>query len=117
MIRPMKVSRTKRPDALAEAFAKPFELDQEIVYRKLTVVEELLHFMRREGISRTELAERMGVRPSRVTAMLSGDSNLTIDSLVRAGRAVGADLVQTFVPRGQRGHWVPQPRSKKKRQA
>lgn len=100
----LKVIKAKNP--LAEAFAEPFDLDQEVVYRKLTVVEELLQFMKREGINRSELAERMGVRPSRITKMLRGDSNLTIDTLVRAGRAVGADLVQTFVPEGQSGHWV-----------
>jgi plasmid maintenance system antidote protein VapI len=70
------------------------------------VVEELLQFMKREGINRSELAERMGVGPSRITAMLSGDSNLTIDTLVRAGRAVGADLMQTFVPQGEKGRWA-----------
>jgi plasmid maintenance system antidote protein VapI len=48
----------------------------------------------------------MGVGPSRITAMLSGDSNLTIDTLVRAGRAVGADLMQTFVPQGEKGRWA-----------
>lgn len=102
----MKIIRTKEKNPLAESFAIPFNLEQEIEYRKLIAVEELLQFMKREGINRSELAERMGVGPSRITAMLSGDSNLTIDTLVRAGRAVGADLAQTFIPLGQKGHWV-----------
>ena len=106
----MKIIRTKTKDTLAAAFAEPLDLDQEIVYRRLTVVEELLQFMKREGIKRSELAERMGVGPSRITKMLSGDENLTIDTLVRAGHAVGADLAQTFVPKGQKGHWTAQPR-------
>ena len=103
----MKVILRKTNDSLAKAFAEPLDLDQEIVYRRLAVVEALLHFMKCEGISRSELAARMGVPPSRITKMLSGDSNLTIDTLVRAGHAVGADLAQTFVPKGQKGHWVP----------
>ncbi len=102
----MKITRTKSKNPLARAFAEPLDLDQEIVYRRLTVVEELLQFMKREGINRSELAQRMGVGPSRITKMLSGDENLTIDTLVRAGQAVGADLAQTFVPHGKRGHWV-----------
>jgi transcriptional regulator with XRE-family HTH domain len=96
----------KKPSALAQAFAEPFSVEEEIGFRKLMVVEELLQFMKREGIKRTELAERMGVQPSRITAMLSGESNLTIDTLVRAGRAVGADLHQTFAPRGKKVRWT-----------
>jgi plasmid maintenance system antidote protein VapI len=96
----------KKPSALAQAFAQPFSVEQEVEFRKLIVVEELLQFMKREGIKRTELAERMGVQPSRITAMLSGESNLTIDTLVRAGRAVGADLHQTFAPQGKKVRWT-----------
>lgn len=96
----------KKPSALAQAFAEPFSVEEEIGFRKLMVVEELLQFMKREGIKRTELAERMGVQPSRITAMLSGESNLTIDTLVRAGRAVRADLHQTFAPQGKKVRWT-----------
>jgi transcriptional regulator with XRE-family HTH domain len=103
----MKIIRTKRKNPLAAAFAKPLSIEAQIEQSKLTVVEELLQFMKREGISRSELAQRLDVRPSRITAMLNGTGNLTIDTLVRAGLAVGADLAQTYVPRGQRGHWVP----------
>jgi|GEM_PF-1120780 len=103
----MKITYSNQPNPIAKAFAKAIEsVEAEIEFRKLTVVEELLQFMKRQGIKKGELAKRMGVGNSRITAMLSGDSNLTIDTLVRAGRAVDADLVQTFVPRGQKGVWV-----------
>jgi len=103
----MKITYKKETSPLAKAFKEASkDMDFQIELQKLTIVEELLQFMKRNGIRRTELAERMGVPPSRVTKMLSGDSNLTIDTLVRAGHAVGADLVQTYVPKGQRGHWV-----------
>jgi plasmid maintenance system antidote protein VapI len=42
------------------------------------------------------LASRMGVPPSRITRLLGGSENLTIATLVRAGRAVGAELKLTF---------------------
>ena len=48
----------------------------------------------------------MGVGPSRITAMLSGDGNLTIDTLVRAGRACGVHLHQHFVPEGHAAHFA-----------
>ena len=102
----MKITRTRAKNPLAAAFAKPLSVEAQIELRKLTIVEELLQFMKREGISRSNLAERLGVGPSRITALLAGTGNLTIDTLVRAGHAVGADLEQTFVPRGQHGHWV-----------
>lgn len=102
----MKIIHRTSNSELARDFARPPSVDQEVEFRKLIVVEELLQFMKREGIKRTELAERMGVQPSRITAMLSGESNLTIDTLVRAGRAVGANLHQTFAPQGKKVRWT-----------
>lgn len=102
----MKIIRKKNTSELAKIFAEEPSLEEEVVYRKLTVVEELLQFMKRQGINRADLAELMGVNKSRITKMLNGSENLTINTLVRAGLAVGADLQQTFVPKGQRGHWV-----------
>lgn len=102
----MKIIRKKARNELAESFSKPFDLEQEVEFRKLIAVEELLQFMKREGINRSELAERMGVGPSRITAMLSGVSNLTIDTLVRAGLAVGAELHQTYAPKGKKVKWT-----------
>jgi transcriptional regulator with XRE-family HTH domain len=102
----MKIITRKKTNSLAEAFAKPFSLEGEIEFRKLIVVEELLQFMKREGIKRTELAARMGVPPSRITKMLDGTENLTLATLIRAGRAVGADLHQTFIPEGKKVRWT-----------
>ncbi len=101
----MKIKIVKKSNTLAEEFANP-TIESEIEFRKLMVVEGLLQHMKHSGITRSELAKRMGVGPSRITAMLDGSSNLTIETLVRAGRAVGADLQQTYVPHGQQGHWV-----------
>jgi plasmid maintenance system antidote protein VapI len=96
----MKVTLTKGDpdDPLAKAFAEPLSLEGEIEFCKLEAVEELLQFMKREGINRSELAERMGVPPSRITKLLNGSENLTIATLVRAGRSVGAELKIRFQP-------------------
>lgn len=103
----MNIKIIKKKNPLAKAFAKSLaSVEGQVELRKLEIVEELLQFMQREGINRSELAERMGVGPSRITAMLNGTSNLTIDTLVRAGHAIGADLAQTFVAQGHKGHWV-----------
>ncbi len=103
----MNIRIIKERDPLAEAFAESIaSIESQVEIRKLSIVEELLQFMKREGIKRSELARRMDVPPSRITKMLSGESNLTIDTLVRAGHAVGAELVQTFIPTGSKGHWA-----------
>ncbi len=103
----MNIKIVKKKSPLAKSFAKSLaSVEAQVELRKLEIVEELLQFMKRESINRSELAQRMGVGPSRITALLNGTSNLTIDTLVRAGHAVGAELAQTFVPQGHKGHWV-----------
>ncbi|QTN34192.1 helix-turn-helix domain-containing protein [Akkermansiaceae bacterium] len=94
----MKIIYEKVSNPLADAFAEPFSLESEIEFCKLEAVEELLQFMKREGINRSELADRMGVPPSRITRLLNGSENLTIATLVRAGRAVGGELKIRFQP-------------------
>jgi len=108
----MNIKIVKERDPLADAFAKSLQsVESQVERSKLSIVEELLQFMKRQGINRSQLAERMNVPPSRITKMLSGDSNLTIDTLVRAGHAVGADLAQTFVPQGFAIRWHSFPKA------
>jgi plasmid maintenance system antidote protein VapI len=94
----MKVRYTKGDNPISKLFAEPPSIEGEAEYQKLMIVEELLQLMEEQGISRSELAERMGVQPSRVTSMLTGSNNFTIETLVRAGRAVGAEIELHFVP-------------------
>ena len=94
----MKITITKGDNPVSRLFAEPPSIESEAEYRKLMIVEELLTLMAEKGISRGELARRMEVQPSRVTSMLTGTNNFTIDTLVRAGRAVGADIQLHFVP-------------------
>ena len=94
----MKITITKGDNPVSRLFAETPSIGSEAEYRKLMIVEELLTLMAENGISRGELAKRMEVQPSRVTSMLSGANNFTIETLVRAGRAVGADIEIHFVP-------------------
>ncbi len=94
----MKVRITKGDNPVSRLFAGPPSIESEAEYRKLMIVEELLTLMKDQGITRSELAKRMGVQPSRVTSMMSGSNNFTIETLVRAGRAVGAEIEMHFVP-------------------
>lgn len=94
----MKITITKGDNPVGRLFAETPSIGSEAEFRKLMIVEELLTLMAENGISRGELAKRMEVQPSRVTSMLTGANNFTIETLVRAGRAVGADLELHFVP-------------------
>lgn len=94
----MKITITQGDNPVSRLFAEPPSIGSEAEYRKLMIVEELLTLMAEKGITRAELARRMEVQPSRVTSILSGANNFTIETLVRAGRAVGADIELHFVP-------------------
>jgi len=94
----MKITITQGDNPVGRLFAETPSIESEAEYRKLMIVEELLTLMAEQGVNRSELAKRMGVNPSRVTAMMTGSNNFTIETLVRAGRAVGADIELHFVP-------------------
>jgi plasmid maintenance system antidote protein VapI len=101
----MKIELTKGKNPLADLFAAPLSVEGEADYQKLMFVEELLALMKEQGISRGELARRMEIQPSRVTSMLSGANNFTIETMVRAARAVGARVHQKLVPAEKQIRW------------
>lgn len=100
------IRRIPGNNPLSGQFPKKLTPEAEAVHRKLVITNRLIELMNEQGVSRSELAKRMNIQPSRVTAMLSGTSNLTIATLVRAGMALGAELHQTFVPAGGQVRWV-----------
>jgi plasmid maintenance system antidote protein VapI len=104
----MKINIIKpdQPSELQKLIAGlPFDAASEAEYKGLMLVEELLVLMKEQGINRTVLAKRMGIGSPRVTAMLNGSSNFTLETLIRAAHAVGATLQQTLVPEGTVGRW------------
>jgi transcriptional regulator with XRE-family HTH domain len=103
----IKITKPDKPTELQKLIAElPFDAASEAEFKGLMLVEELLTLMKEQGINRTQLAERMGVGSPRVTAMLNGSSNFKLETLIRAGHAVGATLQQTLVPEGMKGRWV-----------
>ncbi len=101
----MKIELTKEKTRLGDLFAAPLSVEGEADYHKMMFVEELLTLMREQNLSRSELARSMGIQPSRVTSMLTGTSNFTIDTMVRAARAVGATLHQKLLPAEKKIRW------------
>jgi plasmid maintenance system antidote protein VapI len=101
----MKIEISKASNPLAELFSAPLSIEGEADYLKMMFVEDLLALLKEQGVSRTELARRMEVQPSRITSMLTGTNNFTIETMVRAGRAVGANLHQKLAPATKKLRW------------
>lgn len=58
----------------------------------LDFTEDLVSRMEAAGVSKSELAARLGTSPAYVTKILRGQSNFTLESMVKVAGAVGADL-------------------------
>ena len=64
----------------------------------LAFTEDLARVMERDGVSRAELARRLGSTPAYVTKILRGNVNFTLATMVRLARALGAELQVQLVP-------------------
>ena len=68
------------------------------MWAELDFVEQYLRAMKKRGVNRVELAERLGVKPSYVTRLLSGRANLTIKTMARMCAAVQCEFSTTVFP-------------------
>lgn len=66
------------------------------------MVDEVTWYMREHKVTRSELAQSMGVSPGRVSQILSGDENLTLRTLGSVIDALGAEIDVTLRPREPR---------------
>ncbi len=61
--------------------------------------EDMCLLMEQQELTRTQLAERMGVSPAYITKILDGNPNLTIKSLLKLSDALGRELAIQFHPK------------------
>ena len=54
--------------------------------------EDLVSLMKTSGLTRTALAEKIGSSPAYVTKILRGETNFTLDSMVKIATALGCEL-------------------------
>ncbi len=64
----------------------------------LRFTEDLLARMEAQGITRAALAERIGSTPAYVTKILRGDTNFTLDTMVKIARALDCELAIGLSP-------------------
>lgn len=65
----------------------------------LEFADQVNRSMEEQGITRAELARRLGTTPAYVTQVLRGDVNFTLATLLKLANAVGADLELHLVSR------------------
>lgn len=61
--------------------------------------------MRKENVSKAELARRLKKSRAYVTKILQGNANFTLDTLVRIAKVLGYKFAPTFVP--LESEWKP----------
>ena len=82
----------------AKSFAELFDdaerhEDYHVAGAILAFNEEIVREMERKGVTRTELARRLGATPAYVTKILRGRVDFTLATMVRLARALDTELV------------------------
>jgi transcriptional regulator with XRE-family HTH domain len=60
--------------------------------------EDLVACMKTCGLTRSALAEKIGASPAYITKILRGDTNFTLDSMVKIAYALGCELTIELRP-------------------
>jgi len=66
------------------------QIDEEMLALVTRLTNEITWYMRERGLTRADLAGRMGVSPGRVSQILSGGENLTLRTLAALSTALDA---------------------------
>jgi transcriptional regulator with XRE-family HTH domain len=66
------------------------QIDDEMLALVTQLTNEINWYMRERGLTRADLAARMGVSPGRVSQILSGGENLTLRTLAALSTALHA---------------------------
>jgi transcriptional regulator with XRE-family HTH domain len=74
-------------------------IDEELSSLIRQVTNEITWHMREHGLTRADLAGRMGVSPGRVSQILSGGENLTLRTLAGLANALDGRFEVGFGPR------------------
>lgn len=72
-----------------------YEIEKSLIQMELTA-NRLVFLLKHSGLSRAELARKLGWKKSRVSKVLSGDMNLTIKTITAISEALGYDFEVIF---------------------
>ena len=71
----------------------------------LDFTEEVCRLMSARGVKRSELAKRIGSKPSYITKVLRGNANFTLTSMTKLARALDSVVRIHLAPSGVVVHW------------
>jgi transcriptional regulator with XRE-family HTH domain len=71
----------------------------------LDLTEDVARLMDEKGVSRSELARRIGTSPAYVTQVLRGNANYTLKTMTKLGLALDSELRIHLAPKGSRTRW------------
>jgi transcriptional regulator with XRE-family HTH domain len=66
----------------------------------------MLTRMRQVGVSRSKLAEKIGVNPAYVSKILRGDTNFSLATMVKIANALESEFRCHLQPLGVKSQWV-----------
>ncbi len=90
-----------------ELFRKAKERDEYWVADAiLTYTEELSRLVEKKGVSQADLARALGVSTAYVTKVFRGNTNFTIQTMVKLARAAGGRVNIHISPERAIGRWV-----------
>jgi len=92
---PRPVSRTLKVTPWLASQLEALQLDPEFLAEDLVldVCEQIAAAMEDQGLSQKALAERLGITPSAISQLLSGEQNVTLQRLVAVALALGRSVV------------------------
>ncbi len=96
------MNSTTYKDLIAAAAASA---ELEVEGAKIDFALGLARLLEMRKLSKTQLAQQLGVSKPMVTRILRGDANLTIETMVRAVRAGGGQLHLHIAPEDQAVQW------------
>lgn len=83
--------RSKTVERLLKSMPKDVEIFVDLYAELVVCINQLLH---EKGITRKELAEKLGKKPSEISKWLSGDHNFTLRSLSKLSAELGVPLLE-----------------------
>ncbi len=96
-----KITSSNKSDWLKEAEEELAHASERKNARKVAL--RVLHLLREQGLTQTELAERMGVSRQQVTKIVKGKENFTFETIDKLEKALNVTLMTIGTPRSN-GH-------------
>lgn len=86
----MEIVKDPRVQKIAQEARNTVEYKEEMLFLEIT--ERIVALMEAAGVTKAELARRLCCTPAYITKLLSGSTNFTVNTLLRIGDALDADL-------------------------